>query len=83
MQRQMAAVSLDKHDLQQASHLQQQLQKALQDQQTMSNRLHEEWQNQEHKLSIRYSFAPVPAPMLRRLSAKQHFITLAHGVGSH
>lgn len=55
MQKQMAAVSLDKEDLQQASHLQEQLQKALQDQQALSSHLQEEWQNQEHKLSIRCS----------------------------
>ena len=59
MQKQMAAVSLDKQDVQQASHLHVQLQKALQDQQALSSRLQEEWHHQEHKLSIRYSSALV------------------------
>lgn len=67
MQKQMAAVSLDKEDLQQASHLQEQLQKALQDQHALSSRLQEEWQNQEHKLSIRYGCILVPLPLLCEL----------------
>ena len=60
MQKQVAAVSLNKQDLQQASHLQAQLQKALQDQEALSSRLQEEWQSQEHKLSVRYSPALLP-----------------------
>lgn len=53
MQRQMAAVNLDKHDLQQASRLQEQLQKALLEQQALTSSLKEDWQDQEQKLSIR------------------------------
>ena len=60
MQKQMAVVSINKQDMQQASHLQAQLQKALQDQQALSSHLREEWQNQEQKLSIRYSCTLVP-----------------------
>ena len=51
----MAAVTLDKHDLQQASQLQEQLRKAIQDQQQLSTSLQGEWQKQEQKLSTRYS----------------------------
>lgn len=54
MQKQMAAVSLDKHDLQQASQLQQQLQSALQEQQRMTQRLQQEWAQHEDKLSHRW-----------------------------
>lgn len=54
---QMATASLDKHDLQQTSQLQEQLQKALLDQQATTSSLKAELQNQEQKLSIRYGFA--------------------------
>ncbi len=54
MQKQMAAVSLDKQDLQQAAQLQQQLQRALQEQQHMAARLQQDWQQHEAKLSARY-----------------------------
>ena len=49
----MTAVNLDKHDLQQASQLQEQLQKALLDQQALTSSLKAELQNQEQKLKIR------------------------------
>ena len=60
MQKQMAVVGINKQDMQQASHLQAQLQKALQDQQALSSHLQQEWQSQEQKLSMRYSFTLVP-----------------------
>ena len=53
MQKQMAAVSLNKQDLEQASQLQQQLHKALQEQHHVSQRLQEDWQQHEAKLSLR------------------------------
>lgn len=57
MQKQMAAVTLDKQDLQQASQLQEQLRKAIHDQQQLSTSLQGEWQKQEQKLSTRYSIS--------------------------
>ena len=59
MQKQMAAVSLDKQDLQQAAQLQQQLQRALQEQQHMAARLQQDWQQHEAKLSTRYFAAHI------------------------
>ena len=54
MQKQMAAVSLDKQDLEQASQLQKQLQAALQEQQQLSQRLQQDWKQHEDKLIVRW-----------------------------
>lgn len=54
MQKQMAAVSLDKQDLQRAAQLQEQLQRALQEQQHMAARLQQDWQQHEAKLRARW-----------------------------